>query len=33
MSEAAKALLGKKPGEEADFLGERVRISAIAPWR
>jgi transcription elongation GreA/GreB family factor len=33
MADAAKALLGKKPGEETEFLGERVTISAIAPWR
>jgi len=33
LSEAAKALLGKRPGEEADFLGERVTVTAIEPWR
>jgi transcription elongation GreA/GreB family factor len=33
LADAAKALLGKKPGEEADFLGEHVTVSLIEPWR
>ncbi|HKC25648.1 MAG TPA: GreA/GreB family elongation factor [Thermoanaerobaculia bacterium] len=33
LSEAAKALLGKRPGDEAEFLGERFTVAAIEPWR
>lgn len=33
LSDAGKALLGKGIGEEADFMGERVVVEAIEPWR
>lgn len=33
LSDAGKALLGKGIGESVDFLGERVVVESIEPWR
>jgi transcription elongation factor GreB len=33
LSDAGKALLGKGIGESVDFLGERVLVETIEPWR
>ncbi len=33
LSDAGKALLGKGIGEAADFMGERVVVEAVEPWR
>jgi transcription elongation GreA/GreB family factor len=32
-SELGRSLLGKKPGEEVEFAGRRLRVLAIEPWR